>query len=224
MQFFQYLKQKFTVKHVGSNEDSSNMKGAEVLEIHTNEESSLIHHLQLETPEPPSMKYFDIVAILSTGFSCSCILTTYYFLTGPIECQRIEHESEKFYSHTVSKSIALGGFAALAGFGQLIKPLVGVLSDCYVPKKKYPGLFKLGKRIPYIVVGTFMMIIGLLGMIWTSMPIHPLPVYAQDENEYENEEVYVGKWFQYAIYFFITMLGLNMVYTIMMVLIHDLGT
>ena len=40
-----------------------------------------------------SMTHVAIAAILSTAFSYSCIITTFFLLIGPIECQRIENES-----------------------------------------------------------------------------------------------------------------------------------
>ncbi len=220
------------------------------------------HSKSLRTTTNITMNNFSIAAILSTAFSYSCIVTTFFLLTGPIECQRIENESAQYFHHVVGKSIALGGFAALAGLAQLITPLIGLLSDLYVPpsRKEYKLLHLLGKRMPYLILGTLLVLSGLVGMIWSRSPIHP--VYIQncdDDNDNDNDDggcnrnnnyyssnsnnnnfqgqgnllspllhqghdvALSGAWMQYTIFFLITMLGLNMVYTVMIVLIPDLG-
>ena len=178
------------------------------------------------------MQHFAIAAILSTSFAYACIMTTFFLLTGPIECQRIEDETNKYYSFTISKSIALGGFAGLAGLAQLITPLIGLLSDCYIPNVKYNGLYRLGKRMPYLIFGTILVITGLFGQIWSSSPIHPVYI-TQSTNSIPRKILpglidhsqieFSGAWFQYALFFLITMFGLNIVYTVMIVLIPDLG-
>ena len=202
-----------------------------------------------------SMTHVAIAAILSTAFSYSCIITTFFLLIGPIECQRIENESREYYSYTISKSIALGGYAGLAGLAQLITPLIGLLSDSYVPNKMYVGLYHLGKRMPYLILGTFLTIFGMVGMIWASSPIHPFRVLSNVDmitvddvdidididttinrmdknvflwNELANGDghqniVFTGAWLQYSIFFLITMFGINIVYTVMIPLIPDLG-
>lgn len=196
----------------------------------------------------PTMKHTAILSILSTSFAYTNIMTTFFLLTGPLECTRIEEETSKYYSYTISKSIALGGFAGLAGLSQLITPLIGLLSDCYnvpvnVPTQqkfnderyKYGGLYKLGKRMPYLILGTVMVVGGLFGLLWSSSPVHRV-VMKVDVNVNSHaamhgrtsasstDVVYSGAWIQYSLFFLITNLGLNIVYTIMLVLIPDLGT
>jgi len=165
------------------------------------------------------MKYVAIAAILSTAFSYSCIFSTYFLLTSPIECKRIEDETREYYSHTISKSIALGGFAALAGLAQLISPLIGLVSDCYIPNTEYGTLKSLGKRMPYLILGEILIVLGLFGQMWASSPIHPMPFTKEGNNK---EVALVGAWFQYAIFFLLSMFGINIVYTIMIALIPDL--
>lgn len=177
------------------------------------------------------MSNFAIAAILSTVFAYACIMTTFFYLTGPIECQRIEDETKKYYSYTISKSIALGGFAGLAGLAQLITPLIGLLSDCYKPNCKYRGLYNLGKRMPYLIIGTALVIGGLVGQIWSRSPIHPVSIPISVTTEVSiltgmnghTHVVFTGAWLQYGIFFLVTMFGLNMIYTVMIVLIPDLG-
>ena len=173
--------------------------------------------------EAGPMKYVAIAAILSSAFSNSCIFSTYFLLTSPMECKRIEDETRKYFSHTISKSIALGGFAALAGSAQLIMPLIGLVSDCYVPNEKYSVLSSLGKRMPYLILGEILNVLGLLGQMWASSPIHPVTIM-EENNEQGREVALVGAWFQYAIFFFLSIVSLNMVYTVMIALIPDLGT
>jgi len=212
---------------------------------------SISHSLRTTTTIP--MTRYSIVSILSTAFSYSCIMTTFFILIGPIECQRIEYETSRYYSYTISKSIALGGFACIAGLAQLISPLVGLLSDCYIPSKNHIGLYHFGKRMPYLILGTILVVIGLMGQFWASSPIHPVTIYIDIGQSNTNSNTntntifdleqdhiadtttsllgppqintkieFCGAWFQYIIFFLISMLGLNMVYTVMFVLIPDL--
>ena len=75
-----------------------------------------------------------IAAILSTAFTYGCITSTLFLLTAlPIECQRIESETSAYYSYTVKKAVALGGFAFIAGITQLITSILGLISDNYTP-------------------------------------------------------------------------------------------
>ena len=151
-----------------------------------------------------------------------------------MECKRIEDETREYYSHTISKSIALGGFAALAGLAQLISPLIGLVSDCYVPNEQYSVLSSLGKRMPYLILGEILIVLGLLGQMWASSPIHPVTIIESNamedniltglNNEQDREVALVGAWFQYALFFLLSMLGINVVYTVMIALIPDLGT
>mmetsp|Transcript_12075 Transcript_12075/g.18349 ORF Transcript_12075/g.18349 Transcript_12075/m.18349 type:complete len:753 (+) Transcript_12075:159-2417(+) len=207
----------------------------------TTENKEVAEEVELGTKgevEPPPMTNFAIIAILSTSFSCSCLLTTFFIVVAPIECQRIQtettemaqfyqsddHNNDQGHSHNVvNKSIALGCFAAVAGFTQLIKPIIGLLSDCYgaMLEKKYEKMYRtldmLGKRMPYIILGTFMVIVGVCGQMWSRRPIH---TFVTDDN---GETIVMGgAWIQYTIFLLITMFGSNIVYTIMFVLIPDL--
>ena len=132
-----------------------------------------------------------IVCILSTAFSYGCIFSTLFLITLPVECERISQEHP-----TVPKSVSLGVFVAIAGVTQLISPLIGRLSDMYVP----PLQHELGQRMPYLILGSVCTILGLLGQMAAS---------------------YGGFWVRYSAFFFLHMLGLNIMYAMMLALIPD---
>jgi len=164
------------------------------------------------------MSKLAICSILSTSFMYGCIMSTLFLLTLPIECQRIEDESKSFYHHSMSKNVCLGGYAAIAGLAQLITPLVGLISDNYTPpRENYPELAKLGRRLPYLLFGTFMVCVSILGQLYASSPTH-IVANGMDENAIEKG----GEWFQYTIFFTLHMIGLNIVYTVMIAFIPDL--
>ncbi|GFH60564.1 hypothetical protein CTEN210_17040 [Chaetoceros tenuissimus] len=175
----------------------------------------------------PLMTSFSLVALLSTAFSYGCIMTTLFLLTLPIECQRIEQETSEYSSVAIRKSIALGIFAAIAGVSQLVSPIIGLISDKYEPKA---GMKGLGKRLPYLVVGTIMVVFGMLGQLYASSPIHRLKV--EDNtliSSHDNDLVHVntktvvlgGAWIRYALFFTIASVGFNISYTVMMAMIPD---
>jgi MFS family permease len=137
------------------------------------------------------MPFWNIVCILSTAFSYGCILTTLFLITLPMECQRIHQQHP-----TVPKSVALGMFVAIAGVTQLVSPLVGHLSDTYIP----PIPHELGQRLPYLVLGSICTVLGLLGQYLSS---------------------YAGFWVRYSLAFFIHMIGCNIMYAMMLALIPD---
>jgi MFS family permease len=137
------------------------------------------------------MPFWNIVCILSTAFSYGCILTTLFLITLPMECQRINVQHPN-----VPKSVALGAFVSIAGVTQLISPLVGHLSDTYVP----PVPHELGQRLPYLVLGSICTVTGLLGQYLSS---------------------YAGFWVRYSFAFFFHMIGLNIMYAMMLALIPD---
>lgn len=112
-------------------------------------------------------------------------------ITLPMECQRINLQHPN-----VPKSVALGAFVAIAGVTQLISPLVGHLSDTYVP----PVPHELGQRLPYLVLGSVCTVTGLLGQYLSS---------------------YAGFWVRYSFAFFFHMIGLNIMYAMMLALIPD---
>jgi MFS family permease len=134
---------------------------------------------------------FTIVSILSTAFSYGCILTTLFLITLPIECTRINKEHAD-----IPKSVALGNFVAIAGLTQLISPLVGRLSDTYVP----PAPHEIGQRLPYLLVGSVCTVTGLLLQMMAS---------------------YRNFWIRYSFAFFLHMIGLNIQYSMMITLIPD---
>lgn len=192
------------------------------------------HEEEKQPPDPPLMSNLEIAAVLSYAAAYACVTNTFFLLTGPVECRRIENESTKYYSYSVNKSLALGGFAFLAGSSQLITPILGLITDSYVPRKEYRQLHRLGNRLPYLILGTIMVFFGLVGQLWSSSPIHGITVLDSEHDIYEENYipipvgqnshiVYGGAWIQYTICFFLSMVGLNIAYTIMLVFIPDLG-
>lgn len=135
------------------------------------------------------MNPWEIVFILSTAFAYGCILTTLFVITLPVECARIQKEHP-----SIPKAVALGIFVAIAGVTQLVSPLVGQLSDTYRPPKD------LGQRMPYLVFGTVLTVVGLLGQSLASTK---------------------SFWIRYSFAFFLHMVGLNVVYSMMIALIPD---
>ncbi|GKY97022.1 hypothetical protein MPSEU_000661000 [Mayamaea pseudoterrestris] len=142
--------------------------------------------------QPIHMPLKNMVCILSTAFSYGCIMTTLFIITLPTECERI-HQSHP----TTPKSVALGIFVSAAGLTQLISPLAGRLSDNYKP----PNGLELGQRLPYLVLGSFSAVIGLMGQMFASSA--------------------GNVWFRYGICFLLNMLGLTLMYSMMLALIPD---
>jgi Major Facilitator Superfamily len=137
------------------------------------------------------MSPLHIVCILSTAFAYGCILTTLFMITLPLECERIH------LAHpNIPTSVALGLFVAIAGVTQLVSPFVGRLSDTYVP----PALHELGQRMPYLVLGSALTVAGLVGQFVAS---------------------FYGFWMRYSVSFFLHMVGLNIMYSMMLSLIPD---
>lgn len=132
-----------------------------------------------------------IICILSTAFSYGCIMTTLFLITLPIECNRLNVDHPD-----IPKSVALGIFVAIAGVTQLVSPLVGRLSDTYVP----PVPHDLGQRMPYLVLGSILTCTGLIGQTLAS---------------------FYGFWMRYSFAFFTHMIGLNIMYAMMIALIPD---
>jgi MFS family permease len=144
------------------------------------------------------MPLWSIVAILSTAFSYGCILTTLFLITLPIECERIQD------ARGSPKSVTLGIFVAIAGFTQLVSPLVGRASDTYEPPKIPAAggavLAELGQRLPYYMFGAAFAATGSLCQMFTS---------------------YASLWIRYGFAFFVSMVGLNIQYAMMLALIPD---
>lgn len=130
-----------------------------------------------EEGDKEEMSLFTIAAILSTAFSYGCIMTTLFLITLPVECERVNLQHPN-----IPKSVALGIFVAIAGVTQLVSPLVGRLSDSYVP----PVPHELGQRLPYLVLGSVATVTGLLGQMMASA---------------------AGFWVRYSFAFFLHMIG-----------------
>ena len=146
---------------------------------------------QEEAEEEKQLSIWVITSILSTAFSYGCIMTTLFLITLPVECERIEKQHKN-----IPKSVALGFFVAIAGFTQLISPLIGMLSDTYRP----PAHHQLGQRMPYMGLGAILSVTGLLG---------------------QYVESYDKLWLRYGTFFFFDMIGLNIIYGMMIALIPD---
>ena len=127
--------------------------------------------------ENEEMPLITMTAILSTAFSYGCIMTTLFLITLPVECERVNVQHPN-----IPKSVALGIFVTIAGVTQLISPLVGKLSDSYVP----PVPHELGQRLPYLVLGSVATVTGLLGQMMASA---------------------AGFWVRYSFAFFLHMIG-----------------
>lgn len=138
-----------------------------------------------------SLSLFTLISILSTAFSYGCILTTLFLITLPIECNRVHKEHPD-----IPKSVALGNFVAIAGVTQLISPLVGRLSDTYIP----PAPHEIGQRMPYLGFAAICTVTGLLLQMMAS---------------------YHNFWIRYSFAFFLSLIGLNIMYAMMLALIPD---
>eukprot|EP00563_Minutocellus_polymorphus_P001669 CAMPEP_0181043974 /NCGR_PEP_ID=MMETSP1070-20121207/13007_1 /TAXON_ID=265543 /ORGANISM="Minutocellus polymorphus, Strain NH13" /LENGTH=550 /DNA_ID=CAMNT_0023122365 /DNA_START=1 /DNA_END=1650 /DNA_ORIENTATION=- len=166
-------------------------------------------------PPPRPLHPLRICGILSTAFCYGCVVTTLFLLVLPIECRRIELLTRG----NLSKSILLGIFAAIAGASQLVCPLIGMLSDRYRPRTRGKGRrqkrtdnnedaenkahnrWVRGRRMPYLLCGSVLVEIGLIGMNTTSM---------------------TSCYSIYTIFFALAMVGINITYCVMIALIPDL--
>ena len=184
------------------------------------------HHQS--TRDDESLPVTSIIAMLSTNFSYGCIMSTLFLLILPIECKRIETDSANHHNFFISKTIALGMFATIAGAAQLISPIVGMLSDSYEPDPKYSFMVKLGKRLPYLLFGTVFVVMGLVGQIWASSPIHFMAWMGGDHgdcdggNDYNATKILGGSWWTYTGFFTLHMIGLNLIYCVTVAFIPDL--
>ena len=185
----------------------------------TKENEAISRNRDLMTP-------WALASILSTAFSYGCTMTTFFLLVLPLECRRIEAQiiqvsSFSRYPSLVqvlgNKSVALGIFAAIAGLAQLVSPLIGLLSDSYAPPPRYHNLYVLGKRLPYIFLGTFL---TLLGITWEF--ISSSSAEANKKTELTSLSVIIWPWLHYLLAFLLHNLGLNIIYTVMIALIPDL--
>mmetsp|Transcript_23846 Transcript_23846/g.34704 ORF Transcript_23846/g.34704 Transcript_23846/m.34704 type:complete len:627 (+) Transcript_23846:174-2054(+) len=157
--------------------------------------------------EEEKMNPLAMIAILSTAFAYGLIVTTTFLVILPLECARIEIDhitttndtsSSLFYS----KSISLAFFVSLAGLTQLVSPIFGLLSDHMVIPPSYPTYLQiLGKRLPYLLLGTAMTVIGILCQMYTS---------------------FYNLWIRYIFSFTSNIIGLTILYSVMIALIPDL--
>jgi MFS family permease len=156
-------------------------------------------------------------------------MTTFFLLVLPLECRRIEEQLSRFetilqlpFYFIGNKSVALGMFAAIAGLAQLVSPLVGLLSDNYIPPNRYQHLFLLGKRLPYIFLGTFFILLGLSWEFISSTSAGGTSTYELDLSQAPSLTAVIWPWLHYLMAFSLHNLGLNVVYTVMIALIPDL--
>lgn len=165
-------------------------------------------------PPPRPLHPLRICGILSTAFCYGCVVTTLFLLVLPIECRRIELLTRG----KLSKSISLGVFAAIAGVSQLVCPLIGMLSDRYRPRTrkrrrgkrtdtnedaehKVHHRWVRGRRMPYLLFGSMLVEIGLMGMNTSSL---------------------ASCYSIYTFAFALAMVGINTTYCVMIALIPDL--
>lgn len=130
----------------------------------------------------------------------ACILSTafsYGCILTTLFIITLPIECERI-SHTSStpKSVALGAFVSIAGATQLVSPIIGRLSDTYKP----PAVHEIGQRMPFLVLGAICTVIGLLGQTAAS---------------------FYGLWMRYGVAFFLSLIGLNIMYAMMIALLPD---
>ena len=111
----------------------------------------------------------------------------------------------------------------------MTSPLIGLLSDAYDP----PNVMKKwGKRLPYLVFGGILMIVGLLGQLYASMPVHVVAIVKQPQYYHPasstppavvepQTQILAGSWALYTLFYTIQMIGMNISYTIMIAFIPD---
>uniref|UniRef100_A0A6T5V5W8 Major facilitator superfamily (MFS) profile domain-containing protein n=1 Tax=Leptocylindrus aporus TaxID=1398097 RepID=A0A6T5V5W8_9STRA len=136
----------------------------------------------------PKLGVLQIMAILSGAFAYGGVMSTYFLLTLPSECSVFGDGS----------SIALGVFVGIAGFSQLVAPIVGLISDRCA--------HRMGRRRPFVIVGGVISIVGLLVQQAFSARI----------------DVDNRNWYIYVVAFFCTMIGMNTIFAAMIALIPDL--
>ena len=155
------------------------------------EDDDILEPEALGNLELEQLSTWEMICILSTAFSYGCIMTTLFLITLPVECERIQEGHSD-----IPKSVALGVFVSIAGFTQLISPLVGRLSDTFQPP--YP--YDIGQRMPYLLLGSVLTVGGLLCQMAAS---------------------YAAFWLRYGVAFFAHMIGLNIIYAMMLAIIPD---
>ena len=110
----------------------------------------------------------------------------------------------------------------------------------------HKGMKRYGKRLPYLIFGTILMVCGILGMLYASMPIHTIgtsvsastSTFASASESTTDTAVSSsssssasslvpktglmgGAWIQYTVFYTILMLGINTAYTVMYAFIPD---
>ena len=136
-----------------------------------------------------------IAMMLSVAAAYGAIIGTFFLLTLPMECSRMSVDGSV-------KSINLGIFIFVAGLTQLASPIIGLASDS-LNKSGRAGIHHhaLGRRRPFLILGYFMCSVGFIGMSRCST------------SEF---------WVFYGLFYTLTMLALNVVYSALIALIPDL--
>eukprot|EP00947_MAST-08B_sp_MAST-8B-sp1_P006357 g6357.t1 len=128
-----------------------------------------------------------MLGISSFMLANGLLLTTYAMVTLGVEAQRF---ALALPAGSASDTMLLTLFLALAGITQLVCPLVGFLSDRLVTP--------WGKRRPFIFCGFVLGCIGLTCQRWARDNIDAHPQYSLNV---------------YIVWFFISMVALNMIYS-----------
>ena len=192
----------------------------------------------------PKLTLLQIAALLSTAFCYGCIFSTLFVITLPIECERIDddddarwrshhHNNNVSSSSSNNKSIWLGGFVALAGLTQLISPLVGYLSDAYLPPRfvvppppppsssQPDHVVTLLSSSPYSTVPTSPTS-PQYASVGPRLPYYILGAMVATTGLFgQMVTSYSAWWIHYSFAFMCSMMGLNVQYAMMLALIPD---
>jgi len=126
--------------------------------------------------QKPALSYRRITMMNSFAFAYSLILSTMGLVTLPMEVEMMYPEN---------KGLMLGVMLGVAGISQLICPLVGYFSDRCT--------WSMGRRVPYMIGGSSLTLMGDLAMMWA-------------RNHGPNPGVYIAA-------LFVALLGLNVTYS-----------
>jgi len=203
-----------TILKNGANQNSGNLLLSKNCSKDKKSSPYKTNHNDFET-SADNVSLFRIACILSTATFYGCITSTLFLLVLPVECSRMANDDYNQSSslphlpetHIQTKSgnsdlrsTYLVLYALLTGVSQILSPWIGVASDhCHN---------NLGKRRPFLVLGTYLGVFGLVGQ-WFSRNI-------------ENPHLHTFKWILYSMSFCLTSLSLNLIYVAMIALIPDL--